>query len=226
MLDSKSSGSDTVRVRPPPPAPSRGKRDIACPDFFTKVASHSFCRSSFQTATAGTGLWFGFLMHGYRFPNQNRQHISDGFRYMLPFLLKIILLFLARFHPFSDFWGIEKVYFINTSTSQPKARSERRESAAFPSRAFLFACSARRLGKGMLLYAPAATHTNFRPFADIRTGAFCFRAIRRRNIILRFPAATPVISPQNRFGCRHCCSSPQAFYPRPFCSRANCFLPS
>ena len=36
VLDSKSSGSDTVRVRPPPPAPSKGnEKDIAqeTPDF-------------------------------------------------------------------------------------------------------------------------------------------------------------------------------------------------
>ena len=34
VLDSKSSGSDTVRVRPPLPAPRRSKRHIVCSDFF------------------------------------------------------------------------------------------------------------------------------------------------------------------------------------------------
>ena len=37
--------------------------------------------------------------------------MSDGFRYILPFLLKIILLFLARFHPFSDFLRCRKGVF-------------------------------------------------------------------------------------------------------------------
>ena len=37
VLDSKSSGGDTVRVRPPLPAPRRRKLHIACGDFFTKV---------------------------------------------------------------------------------------------------------------------------------------------------------------------------------------------
>ena len=34
VLDSKSSGGDTVRVRPPLPAPRRSKLYIACSDFF------------------------------------------------------------------------------------------------------------------------------------------------------------------------------------------------
>ena len=34
VLDSKSSGSDTVRVRPPPPAPKKHRARFACPMLF------------------------------------------------------------------------------------------------------------------------------------------------------------------------------------------------
>ena len=37
VTDSKSVGGNTVRVRPPPPAPRRRKLCIACGDFFVKA---------------------------------------------------------------------------------------------------------------------------------------------------------------------------------------------
>ena len=58
VRDSKSRGGDTVRVRPPPPAPARRKRPIACDELFhflAKLFARSFCCSSLsQKVTLGS----------------------------------------------------------------------------------------------------------------------------------------------------------------------------
>ena len=58
VRDSKSRGGDTVRVRPPPPAPARRKRHIACDELFhflAKLIARSFCCSSLsQKVTLGS----------------------------------------------------------------------------------------------------------------------------------------------------------------------------
>ena len=62
VLDSKSSGGDTVRVRPPLPAPRRrGLRIVRDDVSFLKRLSHSLRRSSFPNRTRFAGLRFGAL---------------------------------------------------------------------------------------------------------------------------------------------------------------------
>ena len=50
------------RVRIPPSPPRRCGRHIVRSDFFTKVTSHAFCRSSSPNRTRFAGLRFGFLL--------------------------------------------------------------------------------------------------------------------------------------------------------------------
>ncbi len=72
-LDSKSSVRKDVRVRPPPPAPSRRKLHIACDDFFASRQRSSRAHSAappFPTRSASPGLCGG--------PDLSRKPCSMG----------------------------------------------------------------------------------------------------------------------------------------------------